>query len=234
LFFAMNTEKCVFITGCTRGLGRAMIPEFIQRGWRVVGCGRDAQKIADLQAEYGSPHWFEGCDLADDGAVEALCERLVVEAGLPDLVLNNAAIVNASAPLWEVSAAEFSQVIDINLKGPASVMRALLPAMLKRGSGVIVNFSSGWGRSTSPEVAPYCATKFGIEGLSMAAAQETGGKVAILPLNPGIIDTQMLRSCFGSGAAHYPGPEAWAQTAVPFLIGLGPKDNGRPLTAPGG
>jgi NAD(P)-dependent dehydrogenase (short-subunit alcohol dehydrogenase family) len=106
--------------------------------------------------------------------------------------------------------------------------------MLKRERGVIVNFSSGWGRSTSPEVAPYCATKYAIEGLSQAAAQETDGKVAIIPLNPGIIDTRMLRSCFGDHAAHYPGPEDWARRAVPFLIKLGPKDNGQPLTAPGG
>ena len=154
--------------------------------------------------------------------------------GLPDLVLNNAGIVNKSAPLWEVSAEEFSRVVDINLKGPAYVMRHLLPAMLKRGSGVVVNFSSGWGRCTAPEVAPYCATKYAIEGLSQAVAQETGGKVAIIPLNPGIIDTRMLRSCFGNEAGHYPGPKEWARTAVPFLIKLGPKDNGRPLTAPGG
>lgn len=230
----MKSDKLVFITGCTRGLGRAMIPEFIDRGWCVAGCARDPEMIAALQSEFGAPHWFGVWDLADAAAVASLCKQFVAEAGLPHLVLNNAAIVNASAPIWQVPEEEFSRVIDINIKGPASVMRALLPAMLERGSGVIVNFSSGWGRSTSPEVAPYCATKFAIEGLSMAAAQETKGKVAIIPLNPGIIDTRMLRSCFGGEAAHYPGPEEWARTAVPFLIELGPKDNGRPLTAPGG
>jgi NAD(P)-dependent dehydrogenase (short-subunit alcohol dehydrogenase family) len=211
-----------------------MIPEFIRRGWHVVGCSRDSQKIADLNQTLGAPHFFDTCDMADDKAVAAFCYRVITDVGVPDLVLNNAAIVNLSAPLWEVSAEEFSQVIDINIKGPASVMRALLPAMLKRERGVIVNFSSGWGRSTSPEVAPYCATKYAIEGLSQAAAQETDGKVAIIPLNPGIIDTRMLRSCFGDHAAHYPGPEDWARRAVPFLIKLGPKDNGQPLTAPGG
>jgi NAD(P)-dependent dehydrogenase (short-subunit alcohol dehydrogenase family) len=190
--------------------------------------------IAELNHAPGAPHFFESCDMADDDAVANFCRNVVSEIGVPDLMLNNAAIVNTSAPLWEVSAEEFSRVIDINIKGPASVMRALLPAMLKRGSGVIVNFSSGWGRSTSPEVAPYCATKYAIEGLSQAAAQETEGKVAIIPLNPGIIDTRMLRSCFGEHAAHYPGPEDWARRAVPFLIKLGPKDNGKPLTAPGG
>jgi NAD(P)-dependent dehydrogenase (short-subunit alcohol dehydrogenase family) len=230
----MTPPQVVLITGCTRGLGHAMIPEFIRRDWHVVGCSRDSQKIAELNQTLGAPHFFDTCDMADDKAVAAFCHRVITNVGVPDLVLNNAAIVNVSAPLWEVSAEEFSQVIDINIKGPASVMRALLPAMLKCERGVIVNFSSGWGRSTSPEVAPYCATKYAIEGLSQAAAQETDGKVAIIPLNPGIIDTRMLRSCFGGHAAHYPGPEDWARRAVPFLIKLGPKDNGQSLTAPGG
>jgi len=107
-----------------------------------------------------------------------------------------------------------------------------VPAMLKRGSGVIVNFSSGWGRSTSGDVAPYCATKWAIEGLTQSLAQELPSGLAAIPLNPGIIDTQMLRSCFGGSAASYPSPEEWAGIAVPFLLKLSPQDNGKQLTAP--
>jgi NAD(P)-dependent dehydrogenase (short-subunit alcohol dehydrogenase family) len=122
--------------------------------------------------------------------------------------------------------------VDVNIKGTIAMMRHFLPAMLKTRGGVIVNFSSGWGRSTSPEVAPYCATKWAIEGLSQAAAQETDGKVAIAAMNPGIIDTDMLRSTFGTGAGDFPKAMQWAKKAVPFLAGLGLKDNGRALTAP--
>lgn len=229
----MLPAKTVLITGCSRGLGRAMVAEFIQCGWTVAGCARTALAVKELTGAYPEPHLFRVCDIADDRLVAGLCEDVIERFGAPDLVLNNAAIVNANAPLWEVTATEFDRVIDINIKGPANVMRHILPAMLKRGSGVIVNFSSGWGRSTSAEVAPYCATKWAIEGLSQAVAQETGSKVAIVPLNPGIIDTAMLRSCFGMGAGDYPTPEEWARTAVPFLIKLGPKDNGKALTAPG-
>src|SRR3569623_2060082 len=107
------------------------------------------------------------------------------------------------------------------------MMRHFLPAMLKKGGGVIVNFSSGWGRSTSPEVAPYCATKWAIAGLSQAVAQETDGKVTVAALNPGIIDTDMLRSTFGGGAGHYPDAQQWAKRAVPYLISIGRKDTGR-------
>mgnify|MGYP003338723052 CR=1 FL=1 len=69
----------------------------------------------------------------------------------PDLLLNNAAIINRNAPLWTLSAAEFAAVVDVNIKGVANVLRHFVPAMLPRRSGVIVNLSSGWGRSTAAE-----------------------------------------------------------------------------------
>ena len=116
------------------------------------------------------------------------------------MLLNNAGLINRNAPLWEVRAQEFSDVIDVNLKGVANVIRHFVPAMIKRRSGVIVNFSSGWGRSTDAEVAPYCATKWAIEGLTQALAQELPPGMAAVPFNPGIINTAMLRSCFGGSA----------------------------------
>src|SRR6185295_7668060 len=96
---------------------------------------------------------------------------------------------NANAPLWRVPVEEFDQVIDVNIKGVANVIRAFLPAMIERGNGVVVNFSSGWGRSTAADVAPYCATKWAIEGLTQALAQELPKGMAAVPVNPGIIDT---------------------------------------------
>ncbi len=225
--------KRVLITGCTRGLGLAMARKFAARGWSVSGCGTNPAAVSSLVAELGPTHSIHPCDVTDSAAVEALAAK-ILPAGPPDLLLNNAALVNRNAPLWEVPAEEFSRVIDVNLKGIHLVCRAFLPAMIARGSGVIVNFSSGWGRSTSPEVAPYCATKWGVEGLTQALAQELPPGLAAIALNPGIIDTDMLRSSFGPSAAHYPDPADWAEKAVPFLENLGPRDSGRPLTAPGG
>jgi NAD(P)-dependent dehydrogenase (short-subunit alcohol dehydrogenase family) len=230
----MQTARTVVITGCTRGLGRAMIPLFVDEGWRVAGCGRNADQIAELGRRWPAPHFFSPCDVSREEDVAAFCAALLEKSGPPDLVLNNAAIINPNAPLWDTSAEDFSRIIDINIKGPAAMMRHLLPAMLKRGSGVIVNFSSGWGRCTAADVAPYCATKYAIEGLSMATAQDTGGKVAVIPMNPGIIDTDMLRSTFGGEAGGFPDANDWARRAVPFFIKLGPKDNGKPMTVPGG
>jgi NAD(P)-dependent dehydrogenase (short-subunit alcohol dehydrogenase family) len=188
-----------------------------------------------LRKNFAAPHDFEIVDVAADEQIAAWAKRVLASHGAPDLSLNNAGLINRNAPLWEVPAKEFSDVIDVNIKGVANVIRHFVPEMVRRKRGVIVNFSSGWGRTTDAEVAPYCATKWAIEGLTRALAQELsrlGGSMAALLFNPGIIDTDMLRSSFGSSASSYPAPAEWAKVTVPFLLKLGPSDNGKPLTAP--
>jgi NAD(P)-dependent dehydrogenase (short-subunit alcohol dehydrogenase family) len=202
---------------------------FIARGHVVAGCARDQQTIKQLAAEHPSPHSFAVVDVTREDQVENWAKSVLAD-GPPDLLINNAGVINANRVLWEVPPDEFNRVIDVNLKGTANVIRHFVPAMVARKKGVIVNFSSGWGRSTSPEVAPYCATKWGVEGLTQALAQELPRGMAAVPLNPGIIDTDMLRSCFGAGAGSYPDADEWGNAAVPFLLALGPADNGRSLS----
>lgn len=221
------------ITGVSRGLGRAMVEEFIRHEHTVAGCGRSAAAVVELAKRHGAPHDFAVVDVASDEAVQAWAKRILQSHGVPDLLLNNAALINRNAPLWEVGAQEFSDVVDVNIKGVVNVIRHFVPVMVARGSGVIVNFSSGWGRSTSAEVAPYCATKWAMEGLTQALAQELPSGMAAVPLNPGVINTDMLRSCFGGSATAYPGAEEWAKLAVPFLLRIGPHANGQPLTVSG-
>jgi len=224
--------KTILITGVTRGLGRAMADEFIRMGHVVVGCGRSAKEITQLQKQFAAPNDFAVVNVAEDAQVASWAKRILSSHGPPDLLLNNAALINRNAPLWEVPAQEFSDVIDVNIKGVANVIRHFVPEMVKRRGGVIVNFSSGWGRSTDAEVAPYCATKWAIEGLTQALAQELPSGMAAVSLNPGIIATDMLQSCFGGSASSYPPPGTWAKTAVPFLLKITSADNGRQLTAP--
>lgn len=208
-----------------------MVDEFVRLGHVVVGCGRNPKAVAEMTAGLGTPHRFDVVDVARDAAVQAWALDVLKSHGSPDLLLNNAAIVNGNAPLWLVPVREFDAVVDVNIKGVANVIRHFVPAMVAARQGVIVNFSSGWGRSTDPDVAPYCATKWAIEGLSRALAQALPKGMAAVPLNPGIIDTDMLRTSFGTAAGSYPSAQRWAKQAVPFLLGIGPKDNGKPLTA---
>ena len=230
----MAAPRTIVITGVTRGLGRAMAERFAALGHTVLGCGRTAKEIEKLRATLGEPHDFTAVDVSDDVQVEAWAGRLLAAHGAPHLLINNAAVINRNAPLWKVSEEDFARLLDVNLKGVVNVIRWFAPAMIARHSGVIVNFSSGWGRSASSDVAPYCATKWAIEGLTQALAQELPAGMAAVPLNPGIINTEMLQSCFGASAATYPSPAEWAEMAVPFLLRLGPRDNGEPLSVPGG
>lgn len=222
----------VLITGATRGCGRAMVDRFIESGHTVVGCGRSKSHVAELTKTVGAPHRFDVVDVSDNRQV-ATWAQSVLDAGLvPDLLLNNAAVMNKPAPLWDISADEFDQLVNINICGVANVIRHFVPAMVKRRKGVIVNFSSGWGRSTSPDVAPYCASKYAMEGLTIALAQELPQGMAAIPLNPGIINTEMLQTCWADGANRFPTPDRWSRVAVPFLLSLGAKDNGESLSVP--
>jgi NAD(P)-dependent dehydrogenase (short-subunit alcohol dehydrogenase family) len=224
------SARLILITGVTRGLGRALADRFSEQGHTIIGCGRSPEHIRQLQARFPAPHDFTVVDVASDAQVQAWAERVLHHVGTPDLLVNNAALMNRPAPLWELTAAEFDPIIDVNIKGVVNVLRHFVPAMVRRKSGVIVNLSSGWGRSTAPEVAPYCGTKYAIEGLTKAMAQELPEGMAAVPLNPGVIDTDMLRSSWGDSAGSYPSPEAWSHGAAQFLLHLGPRDNGRSLS----
>ena len=221
----------IWLTGCTNGLGRALVPELVDRGHVVAGCGRNEIEIQKLSDEFPDC-FFVACDVSDEGSVEDFVNEASIRAGEPDFLINNGAIVNQPAPLWEISAEEFDQLTSININGVANLIRHVVPLMLSNKSGMIINLSSGWGRSTSPEVAPYCASKWAIEGLTQALSQELPDNIGTVALNPGVINTEMLQKCWGDEANNFPGAEQWAITAAPFILGLTPLDNGKPLTAP--
>jgi NAD(P)-dependent dehydrogenase (short-subunit alcohol dehydrogenase family) len=228
---ASNSKKIV-LTGVSRGLGLAMAEGFIELGHTVCGAARDEKRLAELRQRWPAPHRFDRVDVADDDSVARWAAAVLKDSGGIDLLINNAGVINRNAPLWEISADEFAKVVDVNIKGVANVIRHFVPAMVAQDRGVIVNFSSGWGRSVSAEVAPYCASKWAVEGLSQALAEELPASMAAVAFNPGVIDTDMLRTVWGEGAGSYQDAESWARRAVPFLLKIGPADSGRPLAVP--
>jgi NAD(P)-dependent dehydrogenase (short-subunit alcohol dehydrogenase family) len=228
----VSRKRCIVLTGVSRGLGLAMAEGFIARGHAVAGCARNGKAIEALCKRFPAPCRFEAVDVAEDAEVAAWASEVHAALGPADILINNAALINANAPLWKVPPEEFSSVVDVNVKGVVNVIRHFAPAMVARKTGLIVNFSSYWGRSVAAEVAPYCATKWAVEGLTAALAEELPAGMAAVPLNPGIIDTDMLRSCFGASAGSYPKAAEWAGRAVPFILGLSAQHNGQPLTVP--
>jgi NAD(P)-dependent dehydrogenase (short-subunit alcohol dehydrogenase family) len=223
----------IVISGVTRGLGRALAEEFIRMGHTVAGCGRGAEGIIDLRFAYGAPHSFDVADVADPVKVGIWAAKVLGFGEAPDLLINNAAIMNRPAPLWQVPPEEAKRLIDINVTGTINVIREFVPPMVAARKGVIINFSSGWGRSVAPEVAPYCASKWAIEGLTKALAEELPEGMAAIPLNPGVIDTDMLRIALADGASAHRKADAWAKVAGPYILKLGPAENGRSVTVRG-
>ena len=224
-------SKKIVVTGATRGLGRALVDGFVRGGNQVFGCGRSNDGVQSLQESFPD-HIFEKVDVTDFNQVSTWADSLVSQFGAPDLLINNAALINSNAPLWELEVDEVKSLFDVNIQGVFHCIKAFVPAMVENETGIIVNLSSGWGRSTSPEVAPYCASKWAMEGLSKAMAQELPHGMACIPLNPGVINTDMLQSCFGMGADSYPGAQEWAKQAVPYILSISPRDNGQSLTVP--
>ena len=227
-----NKNKTVVISGSTSGLGKEMSIEFAKRGWLVAGLGKTKAKVDEMTKIMGVKHQIKECDVSCNKSVKSFSENIIKKLGVPELLINNAAVMNAPKPLWEVPREEFDHLTHVNINGVANMIRHFLPSMLEKRKGLIINLSSGWGRSTSPDVAPYCATKWAIEGLSAALAQELPDGMGCIALNPGVIDTDMLRKCWGNGAELYQKPGEWAKLAVPFIESLTHQDNGKQMSAP--
>lgn len=219
----------ILITGATRGLGLALAEGFRDLGHLVRGCGTRPDLVAEINEQWGGGTPFCRVDVTNDHAVGEWAKSELA-LGAPDLLIVNAAVIHSPRPLWEIPATEWKKVMEVNVQGVVNTLRHFVPAMVQRGTGVIATLSSGWGRSTSPGMSAYCASKYAVEGLTAALAQELPRGMAAVAVNPGVIATDMLRQVWGKEADSYPDVETWARQAVPFFLRLGPGDNGRQRT----
>ena len=98
----MSDSRTILITGVTRGIGRALAERLAGMGHTIIGCGRSEPEIRALRGVLGAPHRFDPLDVTDWAAVRAWSEAVLEENGPPDLLVNNAGMINRNAPLWEV------------------------------------------------------------------------------------------------------------------------------------
>lgn len=186
----------------------------MRAGARVAISGRDSKALAAaaaaLRRQGGEVLSVPG-DVGSDRDSKALVKEALRAFGSIDVLVNNAAVLAPRATVVETPQRTWEEVLRINVIGTANMIRHALPPMTERGSGVIVNLSSGWGREASGHVASYCASKFAVEALTQSVSEEcaeTG--VIVFALNPGVIATDMLRSAFGGDVSGYPRPESMA------------------------
>ncbi len=220
-------NKIIVISGGSRGLGRSLSEFLVKEGHAVYAFGR-TEKL-DFEQTYN----YSALDICDCSEVKKWGDNLVQNAGAPDLVIHNAALINEMKILEDIPPAEYRALIDVNVTGILNLTSVLLPSMKAKNKGGIIGLSSYWGREGAKKVVPYCASKFAVEGICQSLALELDAPMFSVPLNPGIIDTEMLHGCFGEHSHDYPGSDEWAEKAGPFILSLSRRHNGESMTVPG-
>ncbi len=182
------------VTGAGRGIGQAIAAELAARGARVVIASRSEHEISAVAAEIrraGGDAEAIPCDVTDAEAIERLARAAGERLGRVDILVNNAGIAS-SAPLHRQSLEEWRRLFAVNVEGTFVASRALLPGMLARGWGRIVNLASVAGRTGAAYIAAYAASKHAVVGLTRALAAEVAHQgVTVNAVCPGYVATPM-------------------------------------------
>ena len=189
--------RIAVVTGAAAGIGRAIAERCAREGARLALGDNDAGALAataeELRRTGANVEWLT-CDVRQNSHIEALVELCRTRFGDPDTLFANAGIEGPLADPWNVSEEDFRNVVDVNLLGIWRAMRAVLPAMVARGSGSIVATASVAGLVGAGGLAAYVASKHGVVGLvrSVAISVAKAG-VRVNALCPGMVDTALLR-----------------------------------------
>lgn len=186
----MNTKRIVLISGGSRGIGRACVESFAAVGDRVAFLYRSQTEEADRVAEQTGA--LALCaDISDPDSVRAAVAQVQERLGDPDVLVNCAGVAQLGL-LQDMTDAEWRRLIDTDLSGAVYLCRAVIPGMVRRQSGRILQIGSMWGKVGASCEAGYSAAKAGLRGLTMALAKELGPSgITVNCVEPGLIDTDM-------------------------------------------
>lgn len=187
--------RTAVVTGGGTGLGAAIVRQLHSAGARVVITGRRVKPLERQCSEFGERIRAEVCDVADPGSVDDLARRLSNEQ--VSILINNAGIPGPVAPLTDIEPAEWDEVFATNVRGTYLMCRALLPGMIKRREGDIVNLASVSGKRPLTRRTPYCASKMAVIGLTSTLAFEVGPYgIRVNSLSPGPVEGERMSRNF--------------------------------------
>ena len=202
-----QTQRTALITGSTRGIGKETALLLLQKGLNVIISSRSQDNVENVIEEILDkfPSKKENilglkCDVSKHSEVKTLVNVSVKRFGSIDILVNNAGIVYYKS-IINTTEEEWNKTIDTNLKGSFLFIKELLPYMIENKSGgIIINVSSGAGKSGFPNLSAYCASKFGIIGLTEGVAQEVANNnVKVIAICPGGVDTKMIKDIVKAG-----------------------------------
>jgi 3-hydroxy acid dehydrogenase / malonic semialdehyde reductase len=185
----------VLITGASSGIGMACARAFASRGARLVLAARRVERVealaAELAGEHGTDSHVVQLDVRDAGVVAHVLGDLAGEWSEVDVVVNNAGLARGFDPIHQGSPADWDEMIDTNLKGLLYVTRAVLPGMVERGRGHVINIGSTAGHDVYPKGNVYCATKFAVNALTQGMRMDLlGTGVRVSTVDPGMVETE--------------------------------------------
>jgi len=202
-----QTQRTALVTGSTRGIGKETALLLLQKEFNVIISSRSQQSTDNVIQEIHDkfPSKKENilvlkCDVSQQSDVKSLVDISIKTFGKIDILINNAGIVYFKS-IMDTTAEEWNNTIDTNLKGIFLFTKEVLPYMLENKSGsIIINVSSGAGKSGFPNLSAYCASKFGVIGFSESIANELAdNNVKVMAICPGGVDTKMIEDMVDNG-----------------------------------
>jgi NAD(P)-dependent dehydrogenase (short-subunit alcohol dehydrogenase family) len=192
--------QVALVTGASTGIGRHLAEGLAARGMAVAGVARGEERLQQAMAEVagatGGRTLAVAADVTDRAAVEAAVERVVDELGRVDLLVNNAGLIDeAELPLWETDPDQWWDVVSVNVRGAYLLTRAVVPWMVLRNRGRVVNIASGMSVRARAEYSAYSVAKTGLMRMTEALAGALeGSDVRAFDVSPGVVETAMTRS----------------------------------------
>jgi NAD(P)-dependent dehydrogenase (short-subunit alcohol dehydrogenase family) len=184
--------RVAVITGGARGIGLAVAQRAAQSGATVVLWDRDAARLEQATASLPGATGI-AVDLTDEAAVRDATARTEAGQGRIDILVNNAGITGGNAPTWELPVAEWRRVVEVNLIAPYLVSAAVLPGMVAKGYGRLVNIASVAGKEGNPNASHYSASKAGLIALTKSLGKELAGKgVNVNCITPAAAKTELF------------------------------------------
>jgi NAD(P)-dependent dehydrogenase (short-subunit alcohol dehydrogenase family) len=188
-------KQVAWVTGAGRGIGRATALALAEQGAAVALVSRTQSEVEQVAAEIrarGGTAIASLLDVSNWDMVQWTAQQITAALGPIDMLINNAGVLDPMGKVWEIDPEQVGRLFDINLAGAYYCMRAVLPAMVKRARGVIVNVSSGAAVSVSPGWSAYGASKAGLDHMTRHAALDLQGTgVRVYSLHPGMVETKM-------------------------------------------
>ncbi len=186
-----TAQLTALVTGASSGIGRATVAKLVSAGWRVIAAARRTDRLVELQQQLGANLLPLSLDVTRRSDIDAAVAGLDPDWQTIDLLVNNAGLGRGLDKLHEGNPSDWDEMIDTNIKGLLAITRAIVPGMVSRGRGQIINIGSIAGREVYPRGNVYCATKHAVDAITKGLRIDlVDTPIRVATIDPGLVETE--------------------------------------------